>query len=202
MYFEVRTINMKEEIEALVSKVKSRVNPSIAAADISGFISESLKEGKISLYETYMINMEVLRFERSGYMQPAWGKKAGINQCLSILNQKLLAHVFWEGASAEKLKIWGIEAYSLYRMKRRHYIMDEYVSFLDADNSPKLLDKLQTYRDFYKDLSFDEGPYHFEVFPYLYFSPEKELLENKGKSKYDKNLSEDIQDLIVELNLI
>ena len=53
----VRTINMKEEIETLVSKVKSRINPSIAAADISGFISVSLREGKISLYEAYMINM-------------------------------------------------------------------------------------------------------------------------------------------------
>jgi len=126
----------------------------------------------------------------------------GINQCLSILNEKLLAHVFGEDASAEKLKIWGIEAYSLYRAKRHHYIMDEYASFLNAGNSPKLLDKLQTYRDYYKDLSFDEGPYHFEVFPYLYFSPEKELLANKGKIKYDKNLSEDIEDLIVELNLI
>ncbi|WP_160680799.1 hypothetical protein [Clostridium sp. C8-1-8] len=193
---------MREEIDTLIVKIKSTINPSIIATDISSFISESLKKDKISIYEAYMINMEVLKFNRLGYIQSAWDRKVGINQCISILNQKLLAHVFGEDASAENLKEWGIEAYSLYKEKRNHYIMDEYISSLNAYNLQKLLGKLQDYRDYYKDLSFDEGPYHFEVFPYLYFSPEKELLANTDKTEYKKNLSEDIEDLIVELNLI
>lgn len=196
------TIDMKEDIKILISKIKNRTNPSSIAADISNFIAECLRKDKISLYEAYMLNMEALKFRRLGYMQPAWGRKAGINQCLSILNQKLLAHVFGEETSAERLKEWGIEAYTLWKPKRPHYIMDEYISFLDAGNSEKLLEKLQTSRDYYKDLNFDDGPYHFEVFPYLYFSPEKELLDNKNKIECDKSLSEDIEDLIVELNML
>lgn len=193
---------MKDDMELLINKIKSEINPVLIASDISGFVACSLRKDKITIYEAFMINMEALRFARLGYMQPAWGHSVSIDDCMSILNQKLLAHVFEEHRCAEKLKEWGLEAYSLFKLKRHHCIMDEYLSFLDANNSPKLLDKLQTYRDYYQDLSFDEGPYHFEDFPYLYFSPEKELLENKGKVEYDKRLSEDIEDLIVELNMI
>ena len=193
---------MKDDMESLINKIKTRVNPSIIADDISSFVINSLREDKINIYEAYMINMEVLRFARLGYIQPAWEKKVGIDECLSILNQKLLAHVFQEYASAEKLKEWGLEAYSRYNLIRHHYIMEEYILYLDANNSTQLLDKLQTNRVYYQELRFDDGPYHVEVFPYHYFSPEKELLENMGKTEYDKSLSEDIEDLIVELNMI
>ncbi|WP_459641300.1 hypothetical protein, partial [Flavobacterium sp. CGRL2] len=54
-------------------------------------------------------------------------------------------------------------------------------------------------RNNYNHLNDDLGPYHIEVFPYHFYSPEKILLE-KEKS-YDCNLGEQIENLIIYLNL-
>jgi hypothetical protein len=53
-------------------------------------------------------------------------------------------------------------------------------------------------------LNFDNGPYHIEAFPYLYYSPEEILLNEEEKRKYlnSKSLTEDIENLIVELKLM
>lgn len=194
---------MKNNIELLIKKIKERSNPSIIADDITSYIIGSLREKQINLYEAYVVNMEAIRFERLAYTQPAWERKVGIRACLSIINQKFLANVFEEKICAEKLREWGLEAYNLYVLKRKHYIMDRYFEFIDANNSPEMLLELQNIRNNNEKLNFDDGPYHIEAFPYLYYSPEGILLNEEEKRKYSssKTLSEDIEKLIVQLSI-
>lgn len=195
---------MSNTIELLIKKIKERRNPSIIADDVTSYIIASLREKQINLYEAYMINMETIRFDRLAYTQPAWERKVGIRTFLSILNQKFLANVFDEKIWANKLREWGVEAYGLYVLKRNHYIMDRYFEFLDANNSPEKLLELQNIRNNNEKLNFDNGPYHIEVFPYLYYSPEGILLNEDEKRKHysSKTINEDVENLIVELNLL
>lgn len=195
---------MSNTFELLIKKIKERRNPSIIADDITSYIIASLREKQINLYEAYMINMETIRFDRLAYTQPAWERKVGIRTFLSILNQKFLANVFDENIWANKLIGWGMEAYGLYVLKRKHYIMDRYLEFLDANNSPEILLELQNIRNNNEKLNFDNGPYHIEVFPYLYYSPEGILLNEDAKREHcsSKTINEDVENLIVELNLL
>jgi hypothetical protein len=194
-------IALKDEVENLISHIKHEANPLIVANKISYFLSDALREGKVSLHEAYMLNWEEIKYRKMGYTQSAWNGRVRIATCLTILNQKLLAHIFDEQAGAEKLKSWGVEAYNLNNEKRSHYIMDRYSLFLDANDSPELLGKLLDTRNSYDGLSADEGPYHTEVFPYHFYSPEEILLEKNGQTEYKKNLDGAIEDLIVELNM-
>ncbi len=82
--------------------------------------------------------------------------------------------------------------------------MDRYMGFLEADNNVQLLEELLNVRKDYDQLSDDDGPYHNETFPYHFYSVEEILLSEGEKRKYlnNKTLSEDIEDLIIELNLL
>lgn len=194
---------MRDEIEALINSVKSKKNPTMVSDDISDFVITSLREKKISLYEAYLINMEAVRFKRLGYTQPAWSEKVRISICLNLLNQKLLADVFNESVSAIKVKELAIEAYRLNKEKRLHFIMNKYNEFLDANVNVKLLQEMLNIRRNYDELSDDDGPYHNEVFPYHFYSPEEILLNEEEKRKYlnSKRLDEDVEELIVQLNI-
>jgi hypothetical protein len=192
---------MRKGIEILINSIKNINNPVVIADKISHFVIDSLRDDTISLYEAYVINSEAVRFKRLGYMQPAWNERVRITICLSLLNQKLLSHIFNENESAEKIKVWGVEAYKLNKEKRSHYIMDRYNLFLDANSNPLLLTEMLEIRKNYDKLSDDDGPYHNEVFPYHFYSPEEILLGNKDNIVNNKNLKEEIEDLIVELNM-
>ncbi len=197
---------MKTQTDDLMSSIKEGYNPSIIASHISSFIVEALREKKINLYEAYLVNFEAIRFKRLAYSQPAWNKnnRPRITTCLDILNQEYLAYIFDELTVANLLKEWGIEAFKLSSPNRKHYIMDRYSLFLDAYEQPQLLKELLKYRQDYKKLNFDYGPYHIESFPYFYYSPEEILLDSAAKEKFKTSMSlnEDIENLIVELNLI
>lgn len=194
-------IVLVEEIETLKNIIKQESNPLVIANKISYFLSNALREDKISLFEAYLLNMEELRFRRMGYTQTTWNGRVRISTCLSIINQKLLSQIFGEDIVAEKLKGWGLEAYKLNKEKREHYIIDNFNLYLDAQNSPELLKKLVDVRKNYEKLSDDKGPFHNEVFPYHYYSPEDILLGNTEMNVLEKTLNSNIEELLVELNL-
>lgn len=193
---------MKVEFEMLLNSIKSKNNPILIADDISHFIITHFKSGKMNLYEAYMVNMEVIRFKRLGYTQTAWNERVRITTCLTLLNQKLLAHVFNENLIAEKVKKWALEAYGLNKEKRPHYIMDRYHAFLEANNNTQLLEELLEIRHKYDKLSDADGPYHNETFPYHFYSSEEILLNTDEKEKYSNNKRIDgyIENLIINLN--
>lgn len=187
------------EANDLLENVNKLVNPLLIRNKINVFLADMLRGGRMGLYEAYLVHSESLRFERQGVVQPAWNFRCGISCCLAFLNQKLLADVFAERESAEKFKTWALEVYSKNEEKRSHYIADRFSNFLDAKNDPGLLNELIKVRHEYNKLSDDLGPFHIEVFPYHFFSPEELLNESQP---IDKCVSEEIEALVVKLSLI
>lgn len=195
---------MNNYITNLLSKVKEQKNPLLIANEISYFLSDALRQNRLNLYEAYLLNDEVIRFRRLGYTKPAWNGRVRITTCIDLLNQKLLADGFDEDISANKYYRWGLEVFNLNIEKRSHYIMDKYNEYLEAKGHKDLLTKLLEIRQNYDKLSFDEGPYHNESFPYHFYSPEEILLNEEERRKHldKKNLNEDIEELIVQLSIL
>lgn len=191
---------MKNDVVNLINFIKDKDNPLLIANKISYFISDALREKKTNLYEAYLLNWEEIRFRRMSYIESGWNGRVRISTCLAILNQRMLAQVFQDNVAANKLKDWALEALNLNGEKREHYILDRYNTFLDANNSHELLKELLEIRNNYQSLSDNEGPYHNEVFPYHFYSPEKILLDCDG-STYEQIVDEEIENLIIELNL-
>jgi len=193
-------VNLKS-IENLINNVKATSNPSLIANKLSYWLSGTLRSARINLYEAYLINWEEIKFRRTSYVETAWNGKVRISTCLSILNQILLAKVFDDNNAISKLKSWGLEALKLNNEQRSHYILDKYRAFLEAYDSSELLTELLSVRTNYQNLSDNEGPFHNEVFPFHFYSPEKILLE-KSYESYKKVLDKEIESLIVELNIL
>lgn len=185
----------------LVQSLRSTDNPAVRAADLSYYISDGLKSGRLNIYEAYLLQWEKLKFERDSYTLPAWNVKVRISTCVELLNQRLTAMALGDNKGAERTAEWGGEALRLCAENRPHYIMDSYTDFITAERSnTALLKELLKIRQSCSDLDFDKGPFHTELFPYDFFEPEKFLLERKT---YVKNIiGADTEDILVELNLI
>ena len=191
---------MKEDTNKMIQAVKGTDNPKLKAADLSFYLSNKLKEKEISIYEAYLLNGEVINYEREGYILPAWNGRVSISTCLELMNQRLLALAFKDDKYANVLKEFGLEALRLCKEKRSHCIMDRYVEYININaDSVDLLQRLYDFRQDYEELDYDEGPYHVEVFPYHYYEPEKLLLD-KEDLQHRKNVSADIETLLIELN--
>lgn len=192
---------MKEELENILQEVKNTDNPSIKAMSLSVHLSNMLRENRINIYEAYLLQAEIINYEREGYTLPAWNDTVQISTCIAILNQRLLALVFKDDKYAHSLREVGIEALHLCQEKRTHYIMDSYIEFMNInDEADNLLHKLYNIRKKYKSLNYEKGPYHIEEFPYHYYEPEKMLLDKKDLQNM-KTVSADIETLLIELNI-
>lgn len=164
----------------LIQDVNNVAHPTIKALHISRFIVSGLKSGELALYEAFLLNSEVIKFERLSYIQPAWTKQVIISNCIKILNQKLLATLFKDRANEKLMYELGIEAYGLCVEKRDHYIMNRYLEFLNIQpNSSELIEALSIVRETYSKLSDSNGPYHVEYFPYEYCRFENMLNSDK-----------------------
>lgn len=184
----------------IINEIKSTDHPALKSLNLSLYISENLREKKLNIYEAYLLQGEVIRYTRDSYIMPAWSGKVQISTCLNLLNQKLLALAFNDIGYMKNIEKWSTEALQLCVEKRKHYIMDKYSEFLSIDfDSRDLLLELLNVREKYDSLSYDDGPYHTEVFPYDEFEPEKILLERSDLSK-EKFISKDIETLLIELN--
>lgn len=193
-------MEMKEEFNKILQDVRSTDNPSIKALYLSVYLSDALKESKINIYEAYLLHGEIINYIREGYILPAWNGKAGISECIAILNQRLLALVFKDDEYANVLKEFGHEALKLCIAKRAHYILDNYEEYLNIDDkSTDWLQKLYNVRKKHNSLSYEKGPYHIEEFPFHYYEPEKMLLD-KIDLQNMKSISDDIETLLIELN--
>lgn len=192
---------MQEDFNKVLQDVRNTDNPGVKAIRLSMHLSNMLRTDKISIYEAYLLNGEVINYEREGYIMPAWNGRVNISICLAILNQRLLALAFKDAEYANILKEFGLEALHLCKEKRKHYIMDNYIEYINIDyKSINFLQYLYDIRQDYNELSFDDGPYHNERFPYDYYVPEKVLLD-KEELQNKKNISSDIEELLIELSI-
>ena len=194
-----------EYYNKILQDVRNTDNPAIKAIRLSVHLSDMLRENKINIYEAYLLQGEIISCRREGYILPAWGNTVQcstvqISDCIAILNQRLLALVFKDYKYADLLKDFGIEALHLCKEKRAHYIMDDYMEFININaGADSLLYKLYNARQNYNSLSDEEGPFHVEEFPYHYCEPEKILL-GKENLQSMKSISGDIETLLIELN--
>ena len=180
----------------LIQDVNSVAHPSIKAMHISRFIASGLRSSELSLYEAFILNSEVIKFERLSYIQPAWSKQARISNCIEILNQKLLALLFKDRVNEQLMYELGVEAYGLCAEKRNHYIMNRYLEFLNIQsNSLELLNELSIVRETYNKLSDANGPYHVEYFPYDYCKFEN-MLNGEKMELLATNVSTWVEDVI------
>lgn len=85
---------MKEDINTIIQAVKGTDNPKLKAARLSLYLSNMLREKEINIYEAYLLNGEVINYEREGYILPAWNGWVSISTCLEFMNQRLLALAF------------------------------------------------------------------------------------------------------------
>jgi hypothetical protein len=196
-------ISDNESVKRVIRIVNNEINPLLVAMEIDILLARLLRSNRIGLYESYLLNYEFLKFRRNGYLQPAWGDRVYITNCLELMNQVFMAYILDED-SVKKLYDWAKQAYSICEWNSPHYIMDRYEEYLNANNNPELLLKLLQTRMNYDKLDEENGPYHCESYPYDYYMPEKILLEINQQTSIepvDKDVSEDIGELIIALNL-
>jgi len=186
-------------MKELKEDIESSENPRVISISLMFFLSDALSEESVSLYEAYSINGYRLRFERLGYIQPAWQGRVQISSCIALLNHYLLASYFDEEKEKERFREWLLESVRLNEETREHYIIDRIEDFLDTTTQGDALRELQRIRKVYDSLSDELGPFHNESFPDHCYSPEDLLLS--GACSHSKKLSKAIEDLIVQLEI-
>ena len=192
---------MINDVREMICSLNKTGNPIVKAKKISFYLSDLLKQNEINLYEAYLLNKEIIKHTREGYILPVWNGRVQISTCIGILNQRLLAIAFGDSDYSKQLLEWGEDAMRLCAEKRSHYIMDKYFDFLNIeDGSHDLLQKLLSVREKYAILDNNDGPFHTEVFPYHYYEPEKILLDGIGLES-ERKISEDIEKLLLKLNM-
>lgn len=193
---------MENTVLNMIQNIKETNNPILKASILSAYISDGMRNQKLGLYEAYLLQWEVINDTRQWYVLPAWSGTVQISTCLALLNQKLLAHIFRDSSCIQLLRQWGMEAFGLCAERRAHYIMDRYHDYLEIDHRQNeyLLEEMLHVRKNYDTMSFEDGPYHVDIFPYHYFEPEKILLEKTDLSG-EMSVSEDVETILMEVNI-
>jgi hypothetical protein len=162
-----------------LKKITSTDNPFVLTNAAGYFISDSLRNQSVKLYDSYLINGECIRIRASALIQPSWGENIRIRHCIDILNQKLLAQVFDDTAAIGFLSDLGEKIFTLNTEKRPHYIANNYMQLMGTPVETSLLEALAEVRIKYDSLPDDDGPYHTESFPWDYCEPENILLDKQ-----------------------
>ena len=109
---------------------------------------------------------------------------------------------FEEPHMANTVKLWLNEDILLLKENRNHYIINMLRKDIDIDPKQDWLKELSEVRHNYNNLSDDDGPYHVEVFPYHYVSPEDALLNQKDKMKFSRDrINSAVEELIVAISI-
>lgn len=174
-------------------------NPLIVADEINILVSYGLQNDSFSLYSAFLLNQDVLRLRRMGYRQPAWRCRLSISGVLALYMQYLFGLAVGETSVAGAVAGWLEQDFPLLGEKRDHYIR-EYLGRLSAiEPSREQLSKLSRIRADYTTLSNDDGPYHTEVFPYEYFSPEDALLGRSSAIVERGEIEPEVEELMIRL---
>lgn len=192
---------LKEKKFALIEELRRTPVPAVRCNKIMYFLRDVREARELNLYEEYLLNAEALTFERQSYILPAWKSNVGILNLLPLLNMKMMALLFQEEAAAELWESWGMEAHSMNKEIRPHYVLDKFQSFLHAEDNPQLLEELLKIRNS-RRRPFSKGPYHDEYYPYGYCVYEELLLSKKYFSKEEKVICDEVEDILVEISMI
>lgn len=192
---------LQEKNAILLSELGETSRPSSRSISMIGYLRDARKDQQITLYEYYLVETERVSFEHQACVQPGWPDRVRISHLIRLLNMKMLALLFQEREAAEMWDAWGMEAYRLNQEKRPHYILDDYPTYLRAEQDPAVLSKLLAKRKSRRK-PFDNGPYHDECFPWDWCVYEEMLLEGRYFGQEDKKIGGEIEELLAELYLL
>ena len=175
-------------------------NPVIVADSIRQFISEGLHHEQLSLYSAFLLNQDELGLRRMGYRQVAWGYQLHLSGVLALFMQYLFGLSIGETRAVKGVAAWLEEDLPLLGNWRNHYIRKHLDLLQLTEPSSECLAELSQIRSLYQQLSYDDGPYHTEVFPYDYYSPEDVLL-GRSTSTIEKNeIEPEVEELILKIS--
>ena len=117
--------------------------------------------------------------------------------------QYLCALAFKETTTAKIVKEWLQTDLFILKEKRHNYIVSKLYDNKDLSLNNDWLKELSLVRKQYETLSDDNGPYHIEVFPCDYASPEDALLGVPAAELFfkDKTISPFTEDLLVAISV-
>ena len=69
---------MENTILNMIQSIRESNNPILKATNLSKYISNGLRNQKLSLYEAYLLQWEVINDTREWYILPAWNGKVQI----------------------------------------------------------------------------------------------------------------------------
>ena len=196
---------MGNRFESIKVSLSGAANQDLKAIRLSRHLARLLREDQISLYEGFLLNLEVLRIEAVTYSMTVPGSHApSAGQCLDLLNQYLLSEFFRELQTSERVKSWAIEASRATQPIPDHYILGDFLRFFERPVNTEYLHLLSRIRSSYSSQDEADGPFHVERFPFLYHSPEDLLLaqgqrEPASGELLSKDTGWDLDELLVSL---
>ena len=192
---------MEDRIAALLEEIGESRTPGGRAIRLSAFASKAQREGVLTLYEHYLLMGEALGLERESCVQAAYGRRVQISDLLKTMNMRMMALLYRDEGAAALWESWGLEALGMNQERRKHYILEDYPTFLRAEQQPEVLKRLLAVRRSRKK-PFDDGPYHDACFPYDLCIYEEMLLQGRRFSEEDRQLGGEVENLLVELSLL
>lgn len=175
-------------------------NPLIVADEVGIFVSDALRDERISLHSAFLLNQDVLRIRRLAYRQPAWQYQLSLSGVLALFMQYLFGLAIEESNVTETVAAWLHEDLPYLGDKRGHYIR-KYLNHLTAAKpSEEQLIELSEIRSQYATLADEDGPFHTEVFPYDYFSPEDALLGRSVALLKRGTIEPDVEELMLRIS--
>lgn len=184
----------------LTIEIENEENPLIIADEVGIFVSDSLRDEQISLYSAFLLNQDVLRLKRLAYRQPAWQYQLSLSGVLALFMQYLFALAAHEAGAAATVLKWLREDFPGLSEKRDHYIRNHVMRLSATAPSEEQLKELSEIRSRYASLADDEGPFHTEVFPYGYYSPEDALLGRPVAKVKQGSIEPDVEELMLRIN--
>ena len=175
-------------------------NPLIVADAVRQYISDQLRQDGISLYSAFLLNQDELSLRRIGYRQPAWCHQLSLSGVLALYMQYLFALAVGEASTAGTIAAWLKEDSPLLGIQRNHYIENHIADLSQTEPTAERLIELSRIRSQYAELSDADGPFHTEVFPYDYYSPEDALLGNSTTKVEKGALEAEVENLMLELS--
>lgn len=178
----------------------SETNPLVVANEIGFYISDNLRNQSISLYSAFLLHQDELNLKRMGYRQPAWRHRLSISGVLALYMQYLFGLSCGEANVARKAAEWLEEDLPMLGEKRNHYIWNCLTALPVTEPPKEQLTKLSRVRSRYEVLSDDDGPYHTEVFPYDYYSPEDVLLGRSSATVKRDTVEPEVEELMLAIS--
>ena len=175
-------------------------SPLVVADEVGRFISDGLRNDSISLYAAFLLNQDLLSLRRMGYRQSAWQYHLSLSGVLALYMQYLFGLAIGEANVARAVAAWLEEDIPLLSEKREHYILGYLEQPSVIEPSQYHLIELSGIRARYETLSDDDGPYHTEVFPYNFFSPEDVLLGRSTGTFTKGKVDPDVEDIMLAIS--